>query len=119
MLSHLSCLNPPFFLVKPTVRLQVQLQLRGAGILQDVLGGLELGKNGFFQIVDVISIDIYENLYIYIYVERERDLCIHVYIYIVHTSEYIYRRYHMIPRRLQMVSPARLVANLQQGIQTS
>jgi hypothetical protein len=54
---------------------------------------------------------------IYIYIER--DLCIHVYIYIVHTSEYIYRRYHMIPRRLQMVSPARLVANLQQGIQTS
>ena len=86
MLSHLSCLNPPFFLVKPTVRLQVQLQLRGAGILQDVLGGLELGKNGCFQIVDVISIDMYENLYIDIYIYMKiyiyiyRDLCIHVYI---------------------------------------
>ena len=76
MLSHLSCLNPPFFLVKPTVRLQVQLQLRGAGILQDVLGGLELGKNGCFQIVDVISIDMYENLYIDIYIYMK------IYIYI-------------------------------------
>ena len=74
--------------MKPTVRLQVQLQLRGAGILQDVLGGLELGKNGFFQIVDVISIDIYENLYIYICRERERSVytCIYIYILYIHLN---------------------------------
>ena len=66
-----------------------------------------------------INISIYMNEYIYISRERERSVYTCIYIYIIHTSEYIYRRYHMIPRRLQMVSPARLVANLQQGIQTS